>query len=189
MIWKTMFKAGEIVTENDTKALEQLDEATNELRELAARIDREWPTSGNRGDVIRQLAVKLIQRPGDEKTFQAMTVAACMPSSPQFGYQHRDWALGPINEEIAKRLLPQHPIVRRCFRRALDQAEAELKRTESAERKAAQNEGYDFSPSGRVLALQQKVLNLRNEIAAAVPGEENCIHAPPHWRERLREWL
>ena len=189
MNWKNIFKAGEIVTINDRKALEQLDEATNELRELAARIDREWPTASNRGDVIRQLAVKLIQRPGDEKTFQQMTTAACMPSSLQFGFQHREWALAPINEEIERRLLPQHPIVRRCFRRALDQAEGELKRTEGGERKAAESEGYDFSPSGRVLALQRKVLNLRNEIAAPVPGEENCISAPPHWRERLREWL
>jgi len=189
MNWRNILNAGEIVTQNDRKELEHLDEATTELRELAARIDREWPTSANRGDVIRQLAVKLIQRPKDEKTFQMMTTAACMPSSLQFGFQHREWALAPINEEIERRLLPQHPIVRRCFRRALDQAEGELKKTEGGERKAAESEGYDFSPSGRVLALQRKVLNLRNEIAAPVPGEENCIHAPPHWRERLREWL
>ena len=122
MNWKNIFNAGEIVTISDRKALEELDQATNELRELAARIDPEWPTSSNRGDVIRQLAVKLIQRPGDEKTFQQMTTAACMPSSLQFGFQHREWALAPINEEIERRLLPQHPIVRRCFRRALDQA-------------------------------------------------------------------
>ena len=49
MNWKNIFKAGEIVTINDRKALGELDQATNELRELAARIDREWPTASNRG--------------------------------------------------------------------------------------------------------------------------------------------
>lgn len=189
MNWNKLFGKNEILTPGDREALERLDESTKELRDLAARIDRDFPTSTNRENRVRELAAAVAERPQDAEAYRQMQIAAAMPSSHQHGFQHREWALGPVNERIEERLRPQHEIVRRVLRRALEQTEAELKKTEGRERKQAEEEGYSFSPSGRVIALQQRILGLRNAVAQPVPGEDGCIQSPGHWRERLREWL
>ena len=189
MNWNKLFGKNGILTPSDREALERLDESTKELRELADRIDRDFPTAGNREARVRELAAAVAERPQDEEAYRQMQIAAAMPSTHQHGFQHREWALGPVNEKIEERLKPQHEICRRVLRRALEQTEAELKKTEDREKKQAADEGYSFSPSGRVIALQQRILGLRNAVAAPVCGEQGYIQSPGHWRERLREWL
>ena len=188
MNWKTLFKPAEILTASDRAELERLDDSTKQLRELAARIDRDWTDAGSRVDRIRDLAAELCTRPNDAELYRRLEVAACMPSNIQTGYQHREAALGSIHAAIETKLEPSVEIVRRVLARALDAAEAELRKTEKHERKLAEEEGYNFSPSGRVLALQGRVLELRNAVAAKY-RHEGAIQGPGGWRERLREWL
>lgn len=187
MNWKQLFGA-EIVTAADREKLEQLDKSTKPLRDLAAKIQTEWPDSMGRIGRITELAEKLAQKPTDESLYHAMTIAACMPSSLQSGYQHRGAALSPIERKIDELLAPGHAIVRKCLRRALEQAEAELRKQETAERRSAESESYDYVPSGRVLALQKKILSLRNEVARPVFGEEG-FSGGDHWKNRLSEYL
>lgn len=187
MNWRQIFGA-EIVTAADREKLEQLDKSTKPLRDLAAKIQEEWPDSMGRIARITDLAEKLAHKPTDEALYHQMTIAACMPSSLQGGYQHRGAALTPIERKIDELLSPGHTIVRKCLRRALDQAEAELKKQEAGERRSAESEGYEYSPSGRVLALQKKILSLRNEVARPVHGEEG-FNGVDHWRVRLGEYL
>jgi len=187
MNWKALFGA-EVVSAGEREKLEQLDKSTKPLRDLCERIRTEWPDSMRRIERIQELAAKLAQRPGDEAVYHQMTIAACMPSNVQSGYQHRDAALGVLEREIDKTTGPGHEIVRRCLRRALDQAESELRKTESREQKLAADEGYSYSPSGRVQALQKKVLSLRNEVARPVFGEEG-FNGCDHWKIRLSEYL
>jgi hypothetical protein len=188
MNWKNLFKPSEILTASDRAELEKLDDSTQQLRDLASRIHREWPDATSRIDRIRDLTSELCTRPNDADLYRRLEVAACMPSNPQTGYQHKEAALGSISKAIEAKLEPSVGIVRRVLGRALDAAEAELKKTEKQERKLAEEEGYNFSPSGRVLALQARVLELRNAVAQKY-ASEGAIQNPPGWRDRLREWL
>ena len=185
MNWKNLFKPSEILTASDRAELEKLDESTKQLRELAHRIEREWPGRSGRYDRLRDVASRLADNPGDRDLYRQLEVAASMPPDID---QLRDLALREISGRIEAKLEPSVEIVRRVLGRALDAAEAELKKTEKQERKLAEEEGYAFSPSGRVLALQARVLELRNAVAAKY-GNEGAIQSPPGWRERLREWL
>ena len=188
MNWKVLFKTADILTAADRAELERLEDSTKQLRDLAARIDRDFPDAGKRQDRIRELAEQLCERPDDADLYRQLQVTACMPSNPATGYQHRDLALGAIHGAIAARMIPAADVVRRVLRRALEAAEGELKKTEGRERRDAEQEGYNYSPSGRVQALQQRVLQLRNEIASKY-SQEGAIVGPPSWRERLAEWL
>ena len=188
MNWKNLIKPAEIFTANDRAELEKLDASTADLTALSDRIHRDWTDATSRIDRIRELAAELCTRPSDAELYRRLEVAACMPSNLHTGYQHKEAALGAIGAAIEAKLEPGAEIVRRVLRRALDAAEAELKKTEKQERKLADEEGYNFSPSGRVLALQGRVLELRNAVAAKYK-HEGAVQNPGSWRERLREWL
>jgi hypothetical protein len=189
MSWLSIFKKGEILTQGDRSELETLEAKTTDLRKIIDKIDREWPVSTSRQDRLRDLAGQLAETPNDQELLHRLTITACMPSNLQHGYQHRDIVLGRLGEKVEELMSPQHAIIRRVFRRALDVAEAELKRVESKEKKIADDEGVQFVPSGKILALQNRILSLRNEIALPVPNEEGCHQHPGGWRDRLREWV
>jgi hypothetical protein len=188
MNWRNIFKPSEILTSGDRAELEKLDAATSDLRVLADRIHREWPDALNRIERIRSLAELLCTRPNDAELYRKLEMAAAFPSHVQTGFQHKEAALGTIHAAIEAKLEPSAEIVRRVLSRALAVAEGELRKTEKSERKLAEDEGYAFSPSGRILALQARVLELRNAVAAKYK-HEGGIQNPPEWRERLREWL
>ena len=189
MNWKTLFKPADILTAGDKAELEKIDKKAEQHRALIERIRDEWPTAGERMDALGRLGQKLAEAPTDEGLFHKCTLVAAMPSNPLHGYQHRDKVTSIIARKIEEILKPQEKIVRRVLGRALDAAEAELKKSEAAEKGVAKEEGFDYSPSGRVLALQKRVLDLRNAVAAVYPGEEGFINHPGDWRERLGEWL
>lgn len=189
MNWRTLFKPADILTTGDRAELEKIEQKAGQHRALVERIWEEWPTASERRDALEKYAHKLAATPNDESLFQKTTMIVCMPSDPAFGYQHRDIVTGILGEKIEQILAPQVEIVRRVLGRALAAAEKELKKTEGAEKANAAEEGYDYSPSGRVLALQRRVLEMRNAVAAPYPGEPNFIQHPGPWRERLAEWL
>ncbi|NBT35459.1 MAG: hypothetical protein EBT03_07955 [Betaproteobacteria bacterium] len=188
MNWKKLFPVGDILTASDRQELERLEAGTSELRELEARIDRDWTEANNRIDRIRDLAAMLCTRPKDTELYRRLEVAACMPSHPASGHQHKEAALGAIRAAIADKMLPEVPVVRRVLSRALDAAERELAKQEKKEREAAEAEDFNYSPSGRVLSLQQRVLELRNAVAARY-SIEGAVQGPGGWRQRLAEWL
>ena len=111
-----------------------------------------------------------------------------MPAHPHFSQRHWEILQTTIGEKIKGLYEPQGAICRRILQRALDQAEAELKKSDAQERKAAEADGFPFSPSGKVLALQSRILDLRNGIAAKYK-HEGATQDPAGWRERLAEWL
>lgn len=189
MNWKTLFKSSEVVTSADRLELEKLESGCESVRALAAKIDLEWTTSTSRIDRLRELGGAIAEDPANPELYRRLEITACMPSNLNHGWQHRDIVLDCLNKKIEQLMAPQHAIIRRCLSRALDQAEAELKKTTEKERRAAEAEGFPFSPSGKILALQQRILSLRNAVAAPVPGEDGCHQTPGDWRTRLAEWL
>ena len=188
MNWKALFKGGDIISAADKAELERLDKGTEAHRKLCDRIKEEFITSMDRIGRLQGLAGILAENPNDEKTYQKMLFTAAMPSNLQTGFQHRDAALQVIEDKIKDLAAPQHVIVRKCLKKALAAAEEELRRVEKKEKDEAKAEEFDYVPSGRVLALQQKVLGLRNEVARPIPGEE-LYNGLAHWTERLKEWL
>jgi hypothetical protein len=189
MNWRNIFKPADILTAGDRAELEKIDKKATQHRALIERIRDEWPTANERMDALERLGQKLAEAPTDEALFHRCTMVAAMPSDPLHGYQHRDKITAIIHRKIEEILHPQEKIVRRVLGRALDAAETELKKSEAAEKGQAKEEGFDYSPSGRVLALQKRVLDLRNAAAALYPSEEGFISHPGEWQERLREWL
>lgn len=189
MNWKSIFKPADILTAGDRAELQRIDKKAEQHRALIERIRDEWPTAGERMDALERLGQKLAEAPTDEALFHRCTLVAAMPSDPLHGHQHRERITAIIHRKIEEILHPQEKIVRRVLGRALDAAEGELKKSEAAEKGQAKEEGFDYSPSGRVLALQRRVLELRNAVAALYPGEEGFINHPGEWQERLKEWL
>ena len=188
MIWNKLFAKGEILTEADKHELEALEKKAAPYRKIRERIERDFVPAMHRIGHLQGLAGELVQDIENEDLYQRMIICACMPSNIQTGYQHLEAAKQPLDAKIEEVLLPSIDVVRRVLRRALSRAEDELKKTESKERKEAEAEGFTYSPSGRVQALQARVLDLRNAIACKY-RHEGATQGPGSWQERLKEWL
>lgn len=188
MIWNKLFAKGEIFTQGDRAELEALEKKTEPYRKIRERIEKDFIPSMHRIGHLQGLAAQLVEDVQNEDLYQRMIICACMPSNVQTGYQHLEAAKQPLDAKIQEILQPSVNVVRRVLGRALSRAEEELKKTESKERKEAETEGFPFSPSGRVQALQSRVLELRNAVACKYTHEDGRQDPGP-WQERLKEWL
>jgi hypothetical protein len=189
MNWSKLFGKTEILTAADRSQLEAIDASAEDLRQLETRISEHLVVAQGRQARIMALATALAEDPGNRQLFDDLRLACAMPSHPATGYQHRDWALGAVAAKIEERLRPQHAIVRRVLRRGLEAAEAELARSERRERGEADEGGFEYSPSGKIVAIQRRIRELRNAVAQPIPGEDGCIQPPAPWRDRLRDFL
>jgi len=188
MNWKALFRPSEILTAADHAELEAIEKKTEPYRRIRQRIERDFIPAGDRIGHLQALAADLVRDPENAGIYERMIHTAGMPSDPRFGYQHREAAAGPFDAKIEEILQETIPIIRRVLTRALGATEAELKKIESRERKEAEQEGYNYSPSGKVQALQARVLELRNAVAHQYK-HEGAIQNPGPWQDRLKEWL
>jgi len=187
-LWKTLFKPSDILTQADRDELAALEKKAEPYRAIRARIDRDFIPAVDRIGNLQALAGQLVENIENEEIYHRMIHVAAMPSDPRFGYQHREAAAVPFDVKIEEILRPSVDIVRRVLKRALAVAEGELKKVEAKERREAEDGGFSYSPSGKVLALQSRILDLRNGIAAKYK-HEGATQDPAGWRERLAEWL
>ena len=188
MNWRKLFPIGDILTAGDRKELEALENGCFELQKAEARILDEWPKdSADRMERLRILAEKYADQPTNEN-YARMTALAGFPSDLVNGHRSREAVLNAIGRAIEEKMKPEIPIVRRVLSKALEATERELEKQTARERKEADSEGFNYSPSGRVQELQRKVLSLRNEVARQYP-HEGAIQHPGGWRIRLADWL
>lgn len=188
MNWRKLFPVGDVLTAGDKKELEKLEQDCSELRKAEQKILNEWPKdSGDRDGRLRELADGYAKNPTAE-IYNRLTTLAGFPAHPMVSFQTREIVLGAIHRAIAEKMEPEIPIVRRVLLRALDATERELEKQTAREKKEAEEGGFPYSPTGRVLELQKRVLDLRNRIADKYPSEGNLNH-PGHWQTRLAEWL
>lgn len=188
MIWNRIFAKGEILTPNDRSELEQIEKQAEPYRKIRERIEEDFVPAMHRIGKLQELAGRFVEDIGNEALYQKMLAVAGMPSDPRFGYQHHGCVAEVFDRKIEDILRPSVEIVRRVLKRALAKAEDELRRCESKERKEAESEGFSYMPSGRIQALQNKVLDLRNGIASKYKFE-GAVQSPAHWKERLAEYL
>ena len=184
-----ILKGGDIFPESERKTLEALEAKCEPYKKILARINDEWVEALHRHGRIEALANQLAGDPTNDVIFQKMTVAACMPTDLRTGRNHLDFAEKPICERIDRIMAPERDFVRKVLQRALSLAESELRKIEKAEQKTAQEEGFEYIPSGKVASLQNEILGLRGAIKEPYPGEENFYRHPGNWRERLKNYL
>ena len=187
MNWRKLLPVGEIFPAGERRELEKLVESCSELRKWEQRLLQEWPKdASDRENRLRDVGAEFAQKPtreGDEK----LTILAGFPT--QFtGWGPRDIVLGAIHREIAEKMKPEAPIVRKVLKRALDATERELEKQTAKEKKESESEGFSFSPSGRILDLQKRVMDLRNQVDATYP-DEGAVQHPGHWESRLADYL
>jgi len=185
---RKLFEGGKIFSDTDRGELAKMDDAAAPYTQLLDKLLPRLNGTQSRQDRLFTLAAQLVENPTDEKLAEEYRWCAALPSNPIFSLRHVEILTTAVSEKQRQLCEPQGAIVRRVFQKALARAEAELKKVETTEREEARAGGYDYSPSGRVLGLQQKVLQYRNEAAVPIPGEEN-YHGAPHWRQRLAEFL
>ena len=188
MIWNKLFAKGDILTDSDRAELQALEAKAEPYRKIREKVERDFVPAVDRIGNLQMLAGQLVEDIGNEEIYHRMIHVAAMPANPLFGYHHREAAAVPFDQKIEEILRPSVDVVRRVLKRALDVAETELRKAEKQERKLAEEEGYNYSPSGKVLALQSRILDLRNGIAAKYKFE-GATQDPAPWRERLSEWL
>jgi len=188
MNWRKLFPVGDIFPNADRKELEALENGCFELQKAEARILDEWPKDpADRMERLCILAEKYADQPTNEN-YAKMTTLAWFPSDLTNGHRSREAVLGAIGRAIQEKMRPEIPIVRRVLSKALEATERELEKQTAKERKEADGEGFNFSPSGRIQELQRKVLSLRNEVARQY-SHEGAVQHPGGWRIRLADWL
>jgi hypothetical protein len=185
MNWINIFKPSDILTPGDRAELQSIEDTTAKHREVLEKVNRDLCDPREKPEKLKTLAEELARSPGDADLYLRVVLTASMPTS---GISCREIVAGVLENGIRELLRPSVAVVRRVFSRALERAEVELRKTEDRERGQADKEGYKYLPSGRVEALQGRVLKLRNAIAEKYSFEGGIVD-PPHWRERLAEWL
>lgn len=188
MNWKNLFKPSEILTQTDREELEQVEKRTLPFVKVREKIEKDFVMAPDRIGRLQAIAEDYIKNIQDESLYQRMLTVAGMPSHPATGYQHHSAVAVPFDQKIEEILNDSVPVVRRVLGRALSRAEDELRKIEKKEQDEAKTEGYAYLPSGKVQALQQRVLGLRNAVNEKYRFEGSTQN-PPHWRERLAEWL
>ena len=96
--------------------------------------------------------------------------------------ERRDFELidGGLSRVIQEKKAGQHEIIRGVLKRQLSSLEDQLEELTAKEIKEAGDYGIRWSASGLVLALQEKVLELRKRVAQETYGT---------WEEELKEVL
>jgi hypothetical protein len=187
-MFNKLFAKKEVVTEGDLAELAALETTVEKLRTARARAQADLVTASGRLEALRAAAEELARDCSNAALYEKVLRISAMPSNPATGWQHAEVVLTVLDAAIRERLQPAAEIVRRCLRRALSKVEAELAAAEKRERNEATAEGYNFSASGRILALQEKVLDLRNQVAARYQFE-GALSDPGSWQERLAAWV
>jgi len=187
MNWRKLLPVGEIFPAGERKELEKLVESCSELRKWEQRILQEWPKdASDRENRLHEVGGEFAKKPTREG-YEKLTTLAGFPTQV-IGWGPRDVVLGAIHREIEEKMKPEVPIVRRVLGRALEATERELEKQTNKERKEAEADGYSFSPSGKILDLQKRILELRNQVDAKYP-DEGAIQHPGHWESRLADYL
>ena len=188
MNWKNLFSKKPIVTAADRAELEGLEKKCAGFETAFKTIEARFPKNHyDRAAAVAAAAVKYGESPTEEN-YEKVILAGAFPSFPTT-HENVEAALSGIRKKINEILRPTHAVVKRCLRRALEAAQAELATATAKEEAAAGADGVEYIASGRIIALQKKIRDLQNEIGAPTPDESEEAREPANWRERLADYL
>ena len=174
--WKKYFGGREAITSAERQKLELIDQATIPQREaiecVKARFSNGYET---RLDWIRQRSENYADAPTPEK-FDSLLEAVGFNAEPRWAQLESEIVLGNLHNVINTKLAASYSTIRAIYRRELSRCEDELKTTNAANKAKADELGIDYAPDSITIALERRVLDLRNAVA-----KEKFAH----WKEEL----
>ena len=163
--WKKYFGGREAVTAAERQKLEQIDQSLSPQTEALALVKTRFSNSyETRRDWIRQRAEAYAASPTSEK-FAAILEAASFNAEPLWAKLEFETVTGALQAVIDLKLSAGHEVIRGVYRRELSRSEDELNSTRKTGKGKAEELGVEYSPDSIVLALERRVLDLRNAVA------------------------
>ena len=178
--WKKYFGGREAVTAAERQKLEQIDQSLSPQTEALALVKKRFSNSyETRRDWIRERSEAYASSPTPEK-FAAILEAASFNAEPLWAKLEFETVTGALQAVVDTKLSAGHETIRGIYRRELSRCEDELKSTTATNRGKAAELGIDYSPDSITLALERRVLDLRNAVA-----KERYVY----WKEELNGLL
>ena len=163
--WKKYFGGREAVTAAERQKLEQIDQSLSPQAEALALVKKRFSNSyETRRDWIRQRSEAYASTPTPEK-FASLLEAVSFNADPLWAQLEGDIVTGSLQAVVDIKLSAGHETIRAIYRRELSRCEDELKATTATNKGKASELGIDYSPDSITLALERRVLDLRNAAA------------------------
>jgi len=163
--WKKYFGGREAVTAAERQKLEQIDQSlspqTEALKTVKTRFSNSYDT---RAIWIRARSEAYASSPTPEK-FAHLLEAVSFNAEPRWAQLEFEIVTGALQAVIDTKLSVGHDTIRAIYRRELSRCEDELKTTTATNKGKAAELGIDYSPDSITLALERRVLDLRNAVA------------------------
>ena len=167
-------------TPAEAKTLRDLDESTEPLKAWKDKVSQAFPaTAEERKSKIQALAVTFANKP-DPASFEELKRTATLGQYAPTGRDDRNLILEALGGQIVQRMAPQGDIIRAVIRRSAEALEKQMREVTAREKKECDEVGIPWQASGVVMALQAKVLDLRNRGAKESFG---------HWKDELADLL
>jgi len=163
--WKKYFGGREAITAAERQKLEQIDQSlspqTEALKTVKTRFSNSYET---RRGWIRERSEAYAASPTPEK-FAHLLEAVSFNGEPLWAQLEFETVTGYLQAVIDTKLSAGHETIRAVYRRELSRCEDELKTTTATNKGKAAELGIDYSPDSIALALERRVLDLRNAVA------------------------
>jgi hypothetical protein len=176
MNWKKYFGGREAVTAAERQKLEQIDQSvspqTEALEFVKARFSNSYQT---RLDWIRQRSKNYADAPTTEK-FDLLIEAVGFNPDPRWAQLEGEIVTGDLHAVIDTKRTAGYETIRAIYRRELTRSEDELNSTRKIAKAKAEELGIEYTPDSIIVALERRVLDLRN----AVEKKQFA-----YWREEL----
>jgi len=180
MNWKKYFGGRESITAAERQKLEQIDQAIAPQREALEIVKKRFSNSYETRRIwIRERSAAYASAPTPEK-LDAIIEAASFNAEPRWAQLEFEIVTGALQAVIDTKLSAGHDTIRAIYRRELSRCEDELKTTTATNKGKAAELGIDYSPDSITLALERRVLDLRNAVV-----KERYVY----WKEELNGLL
>lgn len=167
-------------TPAEAKTLRDLDESTEPLKAWKDKVAQAFPATGEeRKSKLQALAVAFASKP-NEVNFEELKRTATLGQYAPTGRDDRNLILEALDGQIVQRMAPQADIIRAVIKRSAGALERQMCEMMIREKKECDEVGIPWQASGVVMALQAKVLDLRNRGAKETFG---------HWKDELADLL
>jgi len=176
MNWKKYFGGRESITAAERQKLEQIDQSIAPQREALEIVKKRFSNSYETRRIwIRERSQAYASAPTPEK-LDAIIEAASFNADALWAQLEFEIVTGALHAVIDVKLGAGHETIRAIYRRELTRSEDELNSTQKTAKAKAEELGIEYTPDSIILALERRVLDLRNAV-------EKRQFA--YWREEL----
>lgn len=180
MNFQKLFQTKVGLTATEKKTLEALDNSTEPLKAWRDKVVQAFPATGEeRRAKLQELAVAFANKP-DQEGLEELKKTATLGQNPTTSREDQALILAELEKRIAERMTPQAEVIRAVVKRSAGALERQMCEMMIREKKDCDELALPWQASGVVMALQAKVLALRNRGAKETFG---------HWKEELADLI